>query len=79
MNLPCLVTNLGVADFTTVATGRVTIYVSTALVDLGHFKLLNLNTVGCTLWMGNQPIGKPQPKQRINVNRQSCLEWDSNT
>jgi hypothetical protein len=41
------------------------IYGSTALVDLGRFfSFLNLYTVGETLWTGDQPVARPLPTHR---------------
>jgi hypothetical protein len=62
---------------------NISIYGSTALVDLGHlFSFLILYTVGRTPWMGDQPVARPLPTHRItqtqDKHRHPCLEWDSN-
>jgi hypothetical protein len=41
------------------------IYLSTALVDLGRFfSFVILYTVGRTPWTGNQPVARPLPTHR---------------
>jgi hypothetical protein len=42
--------------------------------------LLFLYTVGRTPWTGDQLVARPLPthKQRMNVHRHPCLDWDPN-
>jgi hypothetical protein len=44
--------------------GHVSMYGSTALVELGHFLVFNLYTVGRTPWTGDQPVARPLPTHR---------------
>jgi hypothetical protein len=61
----------------------VSIYGSTALVELGRFfQYFNIYTVGSTSWMGISPLqGRYLPigqhKHRINAYRHPCFEWGS--
>jgi hypothetical protein len=49
------------------------------LLYLGRvFNLLILYTVGTIPWTGDQPVATEQQKHRINADRHSCFEWDSN-
>jgi hypothetical protein len=62
----------------------ISIYGSTALVDLGHFFqfLIYTQSVGL-LGQGISPsqgryLHTEQHKRRINAHRHPCLQWDSN-
>jgi hypothetical protein len=53
------------------------IYSSTALVDLGRFKIFSPHTAGRTPWTGDQPVGRPLPayrtKQIQNKRKQTSI------
>jgi hypothetical protein len=63
-NMPLQIT-YALALVRSYVTLAISIYGSTALVDLGHFfSCLILYTVGRTPWTGDQPVTRPLPTHR---------------